>query len=1097
MQTAPRGIFRALAQEARELASAASVTVDALPEPELRDALAGVGRPGTGPAHRSRLADSDLRMDWSKSFVLRGQAGRMDITGPVSLLNLPIEPAGVRVGTVTLLAPERPFTDLVTEAVRQLVAAASHRLQDTMSTPETPVPAPETVDPEWQLWQWSQDGVVITSGPEHTILRATAVFCRIMALDPATAVGQPVPWDRVVVEQQDGTRVPVEDLPPLRAWRTGLPQPPVMVRVVAADGTPSGEWMRVASHPVIDPVTGDVTRVHTWLHDVSREHRLLHRLAGANQRLESARRVSGLAWWTFDAGASLRLSEAGRRQLGLSASEPHPQLREAVGWVHPDDWAELLSRFHRHPAPGENHVDVPPIVLRVTPRDGHRRYLRAAGRLEKDAAGRVISASGTSFDVTQEYEMRAELGVSQDLFQRAFDRSPIGMALIETTDSHRGRIIRVNPELTTLLGHQANSALVGRGLLDYVALDDVPLFRKQLLELQQGSAKSLHEEVKLVAQDGSVIPCLITGTSQGIDSPYVLCHVQSLVGRQTAVRATVAGERLFQVAFDNAPIGMMVVSMAPGRQGAAVLANQALVDLVRRPLPTLLGAGPEVFMVAGEAEAMMETLTEVMRTRSPARRSQRQLTRSDGAVVHCWVSMMVVDDASEGGPFVLVQFVDVTAVRGQQRALERMALTDALTGLPNRSMFAARVDQALGRMAPGTRLALMVVDLDRFKNINDGLGHHVGDMLLMEVSNRLSSLRHEGMTVARQGGDEFTVLVEQISDDYEVVSIAEQLVEVLTQEYVLGDSHLITNSASIGVAVADDPSATREQLLREADLALYAAKGAGRSRFVMCSDELLEAAARREDAEQRLRRGLAGDRLHVMLQPIVTLATGKLYAMEALVRVNDPEVGLLNPGEIIGVAEDSGLISELDRRVMQEAVRLLTVDPRFVEDPATRVNINVSGRTLEQPGLVRHLADLLTRYDVPGSRIVIELTESSLLQDDPAILSAVMGFKRLGVDIGIDDFGTGYSALAYLEKFDLDFLKIDRSFVSRIQDPPEPRVLSTVSAIIELAHAHGMRVTAEGIETELQAQVLFELGCEAGQGWLLGQPSRTEETGRA
>ena len=421
---------------------------------------------------------------------------------------------------------------------------------------------------------------------------------------------------------------------------------------------------------------------------------------------------------------------------------------------------------------------------------------------------------------------------------------------------------------------------------------------------------------------------------------------------------------------------------------------------------------------------------------------------------------------------------------------------DSLTRLPNRSLFAARVDQALSRMFPGTKLALMILDLDRFKNVNDGLGHHVGDMLLMEVAARLTQIQHPGLTVARQGGDEFTVLVEGLSDDYEVVSIAEHLLELLTKEYLLGDSHLITTSASIGVAVADNPSSTREQLLREADLALYAAKASGRNRFVLCGDELLEAAARREDSEQRLRRGLADDQLRVMLQPIVTLSTGHLTGMEALVRVQDPEVGLLNPSDIIGVAEDAGMIGELDRKVMDEAVRLITVDPRFTADHSTRVSINVSGRTIEQPGLARHLAAALARHRVPGNRIVIELTESSLLKDDPLVKQAVMALKRLGAEIGIDDFGTGYSALAYLEKFDLDFLKIDRSFVSRIIDPPDHRAVATVAAIIELAHAHGLRVTAEGIETEFQAKTLRDLGCDAGQGWLLGEPTSTDPTER-
>ncbi len=856
-------------------------------------------------------------------------------------------------------------------------------------------------------------------------------------------------------------------------------------------------------------------------------------------------RAAGMISWSLDVGTG-QIRTSGDSHLGMAADATHA-LRDIISWADPRDVAALNSTFRRNrPQPGQPRTTVGPLPLRLCPHGGATHTYQLSAVVKHAPDGTVLSVAGVAVDrtglaeaetrsdetnsrLTQAQERlamaradvaraetelsgirsekataRAELQISRDLFHQAFDLATQPMALLEISAEHPGRLLRANRRLADLLGYHEVESIAGKEPTGYVHLADVPTFHAQLRALAKAQTDQAVQPptppLRFLTQAGDVVdvrvsPSVSAGAPGQPQTPYAICRVVANGGdpHGGADGPILTSERLFEVTFEKSPVGMLLLTMAPGREGSVVTVNPAMVSMLRTDEESLADQGPRAFMADAEADALVDLLNEMIRRGKDNVRVQRQLIRSDGEPLFCWISALVVDDTTSGGPFVLCHVEDVTSQRNQQKALERMALTDSLTRLPNRSLFTARVDQALSRMGPGSKVALMVLDLDRFKNVNDTLGHHVGDLLLLEVAGRLGSVRHGGLSVARQGGDEFAVLVDRVEDDYQVVSICEELLALLTGDYDL-QGYVISTSVSIGVAIAEGPDRTREQLLREADLALYAAKEAGRDRFILCDEQLLERAAVREDAEQRLRRALAGDGLRVLFQPIVSLRTGALLSMEALVRVYEPQLGLLEPNEIIEVAEEAGLINELDRRVMDEAIRCMSVDPRFIDHPEARVNINVSGKTVDQSGLATYLSDVLSRYHIPGNRVTIELTESSLLHDDPVIRHAVLSFQRLGARVGIDDFGTGYSALSYLGQFDLDFLKIDRSFITRIAEDERSR--ATAAAIISLAHAHGLRVTAEGIENEEQAQVLRELDCDAGQGWLFGLPTPSEAVDR-
>ena len=436
--------------------------------------------------------------------------------------------------------------------------------------------------------------------------------------------------------------------------------------------------------------------------------------------------------------------------------------------------------------------------------------------------------------------------------------------------------------------------------------------------------------------------------------------------------------------------------------------------------------------------------------------------------------------------------IDVTRQVSDRVMLERLSTTDHVTGLENRLAFDHRIQEMLSRPPrPDRQVCLLLLDLDRFKSVNDALGHQIGDRLLIEVARRLLAVVPPEAMTARMGGDEFVVVPPAGTPEREVRALAGTIVEALRAPYVLPDSgEMLVCPASIGVAATGSRRVSAHDLLREADIALYRAKDAGRDRYVIFDDALRTRTQLRQRAERRLRDAIDEGRLALQYQPVIDFTHGRIVGAEALIRIADAEDGrLLPPDFFIDVAEDTGLVVELDCWVIEEGIAQIA---RWGERPGPSgeppwLAINVSPRSMEHPRVTRRLVDAVKRGHLPRNRIKIELTERSFIGALPGAEDALRRLIAAGVPIGIDDFGTGYSALAYLPRFDLDFMKIDRSFVADVGRAP--RADSVVMAIVDLAHAHGMRVTAEGVETPRQARTLREIGCDFAQGYHFGRPT--------
>jgi diguanylate cyclase (GGDEF)-like protein/PAS domain S-box-containing protein len=710
---------------------------------------------------------------------------------------------------------------------------------------------------------------------------------------------------------------------------------------------------------------------------------------------------------------------------------------------------------------------------------------------------------------------------SEDRFRRGFADSPIGMAII----SSDWRWLEVNDALCRTLG-RTREQLIGHTPAEATHPDDVALSR-EVVDRARGGAGHQDFVKRYVRPDGEVVwaavESLFVPGKRG--EGWFYAHIQDItaqreaqeaVARQTRQQAAVA--ELGRFALEEQDLEAMmdrvartvaatldvelceVFEVTPRGSALRLVAGVGFPEgQVRR---ALVPAGPETQVGYTVSEQLPVVTTDIAsEPRFAFGAALADVGAASGMTVaiaargEVWGVLgahartprrFAADEADFLGAVghVVSSAVDRSLVEAEVR---HRALHDPLTSLPNRALALDRLEGALARRRrDGRAVAVLLADLDQFKVVNDSLGHAAGDELLVTLAPRLHDAVRPSDTVARLGGDEFLVVCEQLDGAHEAIRVAERVAQAINQPIVLATGeHFIT--ASIGIAVAESADALPEDLLRDADAAMYRAKERGRGRYELFDDLLRRRVLWRLRTENELRRGLEHGELRVVYQPVVELASGSVSAVEALVRWQHPQRGLLDPVDFIPVAEDSGLIGALGDWVLAAACRDGAAwQRRFPRPEPLLVCVNASPRQLANAAFPARVADAMGRHGLAPGSLALEITESVLMEEAHAPVTVLASLREYGLRLMLDDFGTGYSSLAYLKRFPLDVLKIDRSFIAGLGRDEEDSAI--VAAIVQMARTLGLTVVAEGVERPEQLERLRELDCDRVQGRLIAEP---------
>ncbi|HEX3558397.1 MAG TPA: EAL domain-containing protein [Pyrinomonadaceae bacterium] len=543
-------------------------------------------------------------------------------------------------------------------------------------------------------------------------------------------------------------------------------------------------------------------------------------------------------------------------------------------------------------------------------------------------------------------------------------------------------------------------------------------------------------------------------------------------------------EERFRSAFDYATIGMGVVSL----DGRWLQVNPSLCEIVGYGGPELLASNIKDITQREDLVALDEQIQRLAQGAISSHQTEVRYAHKQGKEVWTHLGMSLVRDSETKPLHLIFQIQDITDRKRAEEQLLHDAFHDALTGLPNRALFMDHVKMAIQRSRRnGERLfAALFLDLDRFKIINDSLGHMVGDQLLVGIAHRLEACLRPGDTVARLGGDEFTILLEDLAETEDAIEVARRVQEAVSQPFNIG-GHEVFTTVSIGIALSTTGYERAEDLLRDADTAMYRAKLLGKKRHVVFDKGMHDRAMELLQIETDLRRAITRKEFFLNYQPIVSLETGKVCSFEALVRWRHPERGLVMPSEFVPVAEETGLIIPLGQWVLTEACRQMREWQKFFRvDESVTMSVNLSGRQFSQADLIEQISSALRDAGLRPGCLKLEITESMVAENMDTAIDMLTQLRDLGVGLSMDDFGTGYSSLSYLHRFPIDTLKIDRSFVTQMTDNTENAEI--VRTIVTLARSLDMKVIAEGVETREQLRRLGDLECDYGQGYLFSKP---------
>jgi diguanylate cyclase (GGDEF)-like protein/PAS domain S-box-containing protein len=694
--------------------------------------------------------------------------------------------------------------------------------------------------------------------------------------------------------------------------------------------------------------------------------------------------------------------------------------------------------------------------------DGSTVWCQLSAAPLLDEHGRVVGAVGMHTDVTERRLAEARA--------RALTEHVSDIVSIMGEDL---RFVWASSATERVLGFPVDQ-IIGMFALDLVHPDDHPTAIDGIVELFASPGAQVRREVRVRRADGTYLHGEVLAVNQ-LDDPVlsgIILSTRDVSDRYEAAQALKHSEARNRSIVETAADAILTI----GGDGTVLTLNRAAELIFGWSEHEVRGMPARTFL----PQESLETVQSAVNA-GEARSISCDALRRDGSSFPIELSLSLIE--LDGQRTITAIARDVTVQRAFEARLEALALHDTLTGLPNRRRLLERIEEAMARSRRrGAMLAVLFCDLDRFKVVNDSLGHDAGDQLLVTAAMRIGSVIRDTDTLARLGGDEFVILCEEVESVGEVTEIARRVAAALEQPFeVRGTEAFVTTS--IGVALWNGGSETPLDMLRNADTAMYRAKDGGRNRFEIFDEAMQAWASARLEYESALRRAIERDELRVHYQPIVELDGGAPVAVEALVRWDRGDLGIVAPGEFIALAEETGLIVPIGAWVLERACRDCV--SWQVLAPGVGVSVNLSPRQLAATDALEVVVNVLDVTGLPARLLCLEITESVLMDDAPRNLDMLHALVDVGVRLALDDFGTGYSSLTYLRRFPIDTLKIDQSFVRPLADGGDTTI---VRAIVDLARALGLTVVAEGIDSASKLASLRAIGCEVGQGYLFARP---------
>jgi diguanylate cyclase (GGDEF)-like protein/PAS domain S-box-containing protein len=716
----------------------------------------------------------------------------------------------------------------------------------------------------------------------------------------------------------------------------------------------------------------------------------------------------------------------------------------------------------------------------IIAKDGRRVPLELTSRLVYRGY-RPVGVQGIARDVTERVQAAQALKASEDKFRGLVEQSIVGCYIIQDN-----RYAYANPKLAEIFGY-TQAELYQKTVQDLTWPEDLPIVNEYLRLRVEGKLQSVHYTIRGKRKDGSPIDIEVHGARTMLNGRgAVIGMLLDVTERKRVERAMRESEERYALAAQGSNDGLWDWDLRKNRIffSARWKAQLGLAE-------GEIGDDPDQWfdrVHPDDRDRLFGDLGLHLEGRTPHLETEHRVRHVDGSWRWMLVRGAAVRDGSGKAYRLAGSQTDITERKDAEEKLLHDALHDALTNLPNRSLFMDRLGQAMARQQRrgDYRFAVLFLDIDRFKTVNDSLGHMQGDLLLVNVARRIVESIPPGDTVARLGGDEFVVLLEDYADPDEPVRTAERVQHALAAAHDLEGTEVFA-TASIGVAIGTPGYARPEELLRDADTAMYRAKDMGRATHAIFHPSMHALARAQLQLETDLRRAIERSELRLRYQPIVSLRTGYVSGCEALIVWEHPSRGEIPPSDFIPSAEETGLIVPIGRWALQQACRDAKAWNDALPRPQTAsVSVNLSGKQLVQAELIDHVREAISSSGIDARRLRLEVTESVLMENAGPAALLLMQLKTLGVHLLLDDFGTGYSSLSYLHNFRFDTLKIDKSFVSRLDAPGKNAEI--VRTIVSLAKALQMEVVAEGIENPGQLQQLRELEVQSAQGYYFSRP---------